>query len=194
MEYTLQYSGPILFRVKISDQDILRIKKLCSKTKRFKCNEKLAGIIEDEYDIVNLQGLVDILNPYVGAFREAYNQWYKKDFTEWRMKAAWVNYMVAGECNPPHIHTDGMFSSVLFTDIPKDLAKESKASKNNGSKPGEIHFTLYPHVDEHISMYSKLPEVGDFFIFPAKLVHSVNSFKSKGKRVSVAFNFDVKKA
>jgi len=86
-----------------------------------------------------------------------------------------------------------MFSAVLYTDIPKDLAKESKAFESTGSKPGEIHFTLYPHVDNHISMYNKLPEVGDFFIFPAKLVHSVNSFKSKGKRVSVAFNFNVTK-
>jgi len=35
------------------------------------------------------------------------------------------------------------------------------------------------------------PEVGDFFIFPSGLAHFVNSFKSKGERISVAVNFNI---
>jgi hypothetical protein len=33
------------------------------------------------------------------------------------------------------------------------------------------------------------PEVGDFFIFPAKVRHCVSPFKSKGIRISLAANF-----
>jgi len=70
MEYNLKYSGPILFNVKISNPDILRIKKLCEKNKHLQCNDKLAGLIEGEYNITDLQALCDILSPYMKLFRE----------------------------------------------------------------------------------------------------------------------------
>ena len=69
------------------------------------------------------------------------------------------------------------------------LVKENSKYVNNGTKPGDITFNLYQHVDDHITEYYCLPETGDFFIFPSKLIHSVNTFKSKGERVSVATNF-----
>ena len=36
-----------------------------------------------------------------------------------------------------------------------------------------------------------MPEVGDFFIFPSSLNHSVNNFQSEGERVSVSGNLKV---
>ena len=58
---------------------------------------------------------------------------------------AWVNFMVAGEFNPPHIHSACDFSSVLFIKIPKNLEKENKkwmrriiVAKNDININGEI--------------------------------------------------------
>ena len=42
-----------------------------------------------------------------------------------------------------------------------------------------------------INMKTFSPEVGEFFIFPAGLPHFVNSFHSKGERISMAINFSV---
>jgi len=188
MRYEMLYSGPLLFKTKISQEHIDQVKDLFVLHKSVAHNEALAGIIEQEYKIENRSKLCDILNPYLDAFLHAYKEWYGRIVTV-KMHSAWVNIMKAGECNPPHIHTQCDFSSVFYTDIPKGLKKEAKSYINNGTKPGEILFNLYPGVENFITQYSSLPEVGDFYVFPAQLVHSVNTFKSKGNRVSVACNF-----
>ena len=49
-----------------------------------------------------------------------------------------------------------------------------KIHRNEG--PGMIHFEYGQHIDFSIGAFSKLPEVGDIFIFPAWLTHYVFSF------------------
>lgn len=191
MNYQVVYSGPLLFKVKINLEDIKSIKKLFIKNKKFSHNKNLASLIAHTYKINDLNSFYEVLAPYLNAFKIAYKQWYNKDARQVDIVQAWVNFMKAGEANPPHIHNQCNFSSVLYTDIPKDLIKENKTYMNNGTKPGDIDFNLYPYVPDFIAQYSCLPEVGDFFIFPSKLIHSVNPFKSKGIRVSVATNFRV---
>ena len=44
----------------------------------------------------------------------------------------------------------------------------------------------------HINQHSFMPEVGDFFIFPASLHHYVNHFQSEGERISISGNLTVK--
>ena len=191
MKYGIIYSGPLLFKVKIIQEDINSIKKLFIKNKKFSHNKHLASLIAHTYRISDLNAFSKILTPYIETFYEAYEEWYNKKLKKMELTQAWVNFMKAGECNPPHIHEGCNFSSVLYTDIPKGLKKENESYGNNGTKPGDIDFNLYPYVPNFVAEYSCLPEVGDFYIFPAKLVHSVNTFKSKGVRVSVAANFTV---
>lgn len=192
MNYKMIYSGPLLFKTKININDLVKINSLCFKDKKLDHRKHLAGIINQEYLIEDKKSLVSILQPYLDFFYDAYFSWYGHKYKSIELNTAWINYMKAGECNPMHIHTSCDFSSVFYLDIPKGLKKESKEYVNNGSKPGSIYFHLYPSIDHHISQYSCLPEVGDFFIFPARLFHSVNSFKSKGERVSIACNFNIK--
>lgn len=189
MNYTMLYSGPLLFRTKLSNSDIKKIYSLCIKNKKNLIQDKLAGLIKDEYQIMNNKKLQDIIQPYLESFQEAYFNWYVQKFGRVEVHAAWVNYMKAGESNPPHIHNDCDFSSVLYLDLPKGLKKESQEYINMGTKPGEICFTFSAPINNYICSHSVLPEVGDFYIFPASLLHSVNPFKSKGERVSVAINF-----
>ena len=43
------YSGPLLFKSKLTNQDVKKILSLCKKDKRKSNNKNLAGLIKDEY-------------------------------------------------------------------------------------------------------------------------------------------------
>jgi hypothetical protein len=60
-----------------------------------------------------------------------------------------------------------------------------------GSKPGQILFNTASLIDNYISEYTHTPVTNDFFIFPSTVIHSVNPFKSKVTRISMAINFQV---
>jgi len=192
MSYQLIYSGPLLFKTKISNTDIKKIGSLCERDVKLDTRKDLAGLIDEEFLIKDTKTLSKIITPYLELFKQGYEHWYAASFPKKvELLKGWVNYMKPGECNPPHIHLNCNFSSVLYLSLPKNLKKESESSISNFSKPGQICFNFSSTIKGNICFYNYLPEVGDFFIFPNTLTHSVNSFKSKGERVSVSINFNI---
>ena len=149
LAYQLFNWGPILCRIKLNAADLKKYAELCSK-KTEHINENLAGVIKHEH-AVDLQKYGTIINPYIKIFYEAFQQWYNiPPPGKLVIMRAWANFMVAGEFNPPHMHPNCDFSSVLFV---------------------------------------KIPEEGDFYIFPASLIHFVSPFTSGGERISISANF-----
>jgi len=191
MKYEIIYNGPLLFKTKIKPQEIKSLLQTCVKNKKLDMRKRLAGLIKDEYEIKDHNKLINILTPYLFAFKDAYQKWYDDDVKDIVIVDAWVNYMKEGECNPPHIHTGCDFSSVIYLNIPKILKQESIKAINNYSKPGSINFIFGPMVRGYISQKHYFPEVVDFYMFPHTLNHSVNSFKSKCERISLAINFNI---
>ena len=108
---------------------------------------------------------------------------------------AWVNFMVAGEFNPPHTHMSCDFSSVLFVKVPEGLKEEHKKFTGTGGGPGALSFMQGGAQNFSISHINLLPEEGDFYMFPATLTHFVSPFTSKGERISISanFKFDLKR-
>ena len=103
---------------------------------------------------------------------------------------SWINYMKAGDFNPPHNH-DGILSFVLFLQIPDELKKEHKEFKGTSIGPGGIEFRINVVKKQgHFSIdnHSFFPSEGEIFIFPAHLEHWVYPFKSKVTRISVSGN------
>ena len=138
--YNFFYWGPLLLKVKLQPTDLKACTKLCSKKSSF-VNDTLAGVIKHEHYISSSK-YCKIIIPYLRSFRYAYNQWYGKPLTKHiNLETAWVNFMVAGEFNPPHMHTGCDFSSVLFIKIPEKLKKEHKKFPGVGEGPGAISFT-----------------------------------------------------
>ncbi len=183
------YSGPLLYGSKLNSEDIKKLISLCKKDKAKEANSKLVGLIDHEYDIDQTK-FENIFNKYVDGFSIAYKNWYNVDKTPpMQISDVWVNYMKAGECNPPHMH-QAAFSSVFYLKVPKGLKKEVEKCKANHTWPGAIQFLFNnPTVPNTINSYQHLPEAGDFFIFPGSLMHCVNSFQSSGERISIAANF-----
>jgi uncharacterized protein (TIGR02466 family) len=192
IHYNFYYSGPLLFKTSVSKNDLDDIKLLCKdhKNKNFKRNT--TGIAEQEYK-VDCFKLQNILQKYLDAHEEAYYNWYNKKIkSKLICKYSWVNYMESGECNPVHIHPDSIFSSVIFIQNPKNLEKEINSFNAKITKPGTLNFEFSSVSDHYIDTLNIIPKVGDFYIFPSNLKHSVNSFKSKGERISLACNFNYK--
>ena len=185
------YWGPLLFRNTISSEDILKLKSICHKKPENDFRKKLAGILKYEYKIDNLK-FMNIMNPYFKEFRQAMIEWYAcKAVPKIEVTSVWVNYMKAGEFNPPHVHTRCDFSSVIFLDIPEELKKENKEYLGTAAGPGSLQFMHGDPVDHTINQKTFFPEKGDFFMFPGTLRHLVCPFQSDIERVSVAANFKV---
>jgi uncharacterized protein (TIGR02466 family) len=190
--YNFYYTGPLLFKTFLMKEDIENIFLLCKKEEELKWNKNLAGLIKQEFKIKEQNKLKQILNPYLLLFKKAYKEWYEKNCQNIIIKNAWVNYMKANESNPIHTHTECNFSSVLYLKMPKNLKKEIESFETSGTKPGDISFLINAQGSKtFINIKSFTPEIGDFFIFPADLNHFVNSFKSKGERISLAINFEI---
>ena len=186
--YNFYYWGPLLFKIKLRPDDLKACAKLCSK-KASLINNTLAGVIKHEH-YVSTHKYYKVIDPYLNSFRHSYRQWYKKPLTATiQVTMAWVNFMVAGEFNPPHIHKDCDFSSVLFVKVPEKLKEEHKNFVGTAGGPGSISFSYgesQPHSTSHRYF---IPEEGDLFIFPATLTHFVCPFMSKGERISISANF-----
>jgi len=186
--YSFSYWGPLLFKIKLNLEDLKKCAKLCSK-KSSLVSDILVGIIKHEH-YVSPPEYYKVLDPYLNSFRRGYKQWYGEPLAKkTSMVTAWVNFMVAGEFNPPHMHGNCDFSSVLFVKIPKKLKEEHKKFPGRGSGPGSI--TFINGVFQPYAMNYKyfLPEEGDLFIFPATLTHFVAPFMSEGERISISANF-----
>ena len=193
MDYQFIYSGPLLFKSTLNEEDKLALLKICLKHKKIKYNEKLAGVITDEYRIEDLNSLKNILRPYLENFMEAVNNWYGLSQKQLTLTTAWTNFMKPGEFNPPHTHSNCNFSSVFYLKVSNKIIKEGAKHVGTGSRPGNINFMFGPPVDGYIAMYDHAPKEGDFFIFPNTLIHNVNPFKTKNAaRISMAINFDVR--
>jgi uncharacterized protein (TIGR02466 family) len=193
IDYKFYYAGPLIFKTKLSQVDLESIRFLCKKDKKKDYRKRLAGHIDHEYLIDNIK-IQSILNKYLDAHKHAYEQFYAKPYPgKINCKTAWVNYMKSGETNPVHTHTNCDFSSVIFLDIPKGLKEENKKFIGTSVGPGSLNFDICAVSDHYIDSVVVIPEIGDFYIFPWNLKHSVSSFKSKGERISVACNFDFKK-
>ena len=188
LSYSFFYWGPLLFKIKLDPTDLKACLKLCSK-KSSEVNETLAGVIKHQH-YVSPQKFSNIIDPYLTSFRDCYNQWYEKPLShQIKINVAWVNFMTAGEFNPPHIHGGCDFSSVLFVKIPEKLRKENKKYKGRSAGPGSISFTYGESQKYSISQKDSFPQEGDLFIFPATLTHFVAPFMSQGERISISANF-----
>ena len=107
-----------------------------------------------------------------------------------QMKSAWVISQWSGEYNPLHIHTECQMSTVMYLKVPKFLP----GVKPERDDDGNIMFIGGAGSGSQLTrnLMKIKPKVGDFFIFPNHLQHTVYPFRTDGdfERRSVSFNAD----
>ncbi len=107
-----------------------------------------------------------------------------------QMKSCWVISQWEGEYNPIHIHTECQMSTVMYLKIPEFLP----STKPERDDDGCIMFIGGAGGGSRLTrnLLKVKPKVGDLFIFPAHLQHTVYPFRTDGdfERRSVSFNAD----
>ena len=107
-----------------------------------------------------------------------------------QMKSCWVISQWEGEYNPLHIHTECQMSTVMYLKVPEFLPSVKPERNDDGC----IMFIGGAGMGSRLTrnLIKIKPKVGDFFIFPAHLQHTVYPFRTDGdfERRSVSFNVD----
>jgi len=108
-----------------------------------------------------------------------------KNVTKFELLTTWVVRQFQNEYNPIHFHS-GHISGAGYLMVPENLGETIQKEKVNTH--GSINFHHGSKQFMSAGYLSKKPKVGDFYIFPHYLYHSVNPFYGEGERRSLSFN------
>jgi len=158
-------------------------------------NQKLAGNIQHEYD---LKDLIPTFTPYLIELGKFYKQTfpYNPRFTSKStivLKDLWINFQKKHEFNPIHKHT-GLFSFVIWLDIPYDIEQEIKlgpGNKSNNSLSGHFEFTYINSLGDLVTMPIPADKKfnGKICLFPSGMCHTVYPFyTSDDYRITISGN------
>ena len=194
INYRYYHWGPFLYSAKVTPERLTKIIKICNKAEDSYAHN-LAGHLKKELELPALK-IFNILKPYFKSYVRCGEETHFNctNLPLLTMKSAWVNYMEAGDFNPPH-NQDGVLSFVLFLKVTDELKKEHKEFKGTSIGPGGIEFRIAVGRQQGIHSIDSnkfFPEEGDMFIFPSHLEHWVYPFKSKVTRISVSGNLGEK--
>ena len=186
--------GPSIAKVKIPDKIIKSLNDHVDKirnneklSEKFDAGKTLIGNVKQEIflskEIIEESGWLSFLANSTRA-------WIKfclgKNITKFNINSSWVVSQFSNEYNPIHWH-NGHISGAGFLKLPPTFGKTfQKEKKNLNGKLVLIHGSRSFMSD---SKYEIIPEVGDFYIFPHYLMHTVYPFKDTNEeRRSISFN------
>ena len=192
IKYEYFHWGPFLFHTEITQEEcdiIIEEGKKCRR-KSNDYRHHLAGHLSEEYAILKFEWLQKYFEVYLIGYKKWRGRKLIKTSSTMQVMDSWINYMKAGDFNPPHNH-GGDLSFVIYPDVPKEITQENKEFEGTGSSmsgPGAIAWMYGEGDNQCISLVERMPVTRDLFIFPAFLKHWVFPFKSDVERVSVSGN------
>ena len=169
--------------IKVINDHIDVILKDQNKIDELYHGKNLAG--EIKYEIKLTKEFID-LNLYSSIRDIVYNfvkSTLNRELKSFEVKSSWAVCQFESDYNPIHWH-DGHLSGVMYTKIPKNFGTSYKKINKNGN----IAFIHGSTQLTAASVYDVTPEIGDLFIFPSNLMHTVYPFFSNEERRSVSFN------
>ena len=109
----------------------------------------------------------------------------RKKIKNFKLRDCWVVRQYENEYNPNHYHS-GHLSGVGYLKVPKNLGSIPNKTKNPNGKLELIHGSKQFLSS---STFSITPKVGDFYLFPNYMMHTVYPFTDTDEeRRSVSFN------
>ena len=108
------------------------------------------------------------------------------EITKFNINISWVVSQYANEYNPVHWH-NGHISGAGFLKVPSTFGETFQKDKKNLN--GQLSLIHGQRAFMSDSQFKIIPEVGNFYIFPHYLMHSVYPFKDTDEeRRSISFN------
>lgn len=102
--------------------------------------------------------------------------------------SGWYVRQFAGDWNPNHVHVHCDLSGVGYLQVPNWSDNAAEESNPHYRCAGNIEWTFGTPTKFSLHNYSIRPKAGDFYLFPATLIHCVYPFQSPGERRSFALN------
>ena len=198
--------APMIMYAKMPMDLVRRMNKYVNKTvkdkekvKNLDHSNNLVGKLKQEFLIEanELDKFLPFFNNVVGKYLDTDLQRSFKSLAKGtgygiEYKSAWIVRQFAGEYNPAHIHTECSMSCVGYLRLPEKIEEEWEEDyKDHYPANGHIEFLHGSPGKMHVHTLMVKPSVGDFFIFPADLIHMVYPFKSEGERRSFSMNIEV---
>lgn len=198
INYEFFHWGPLVCRYNTDLSSADTITKLGRQRHENDYRGELAGHLDHEYGFTeeDRELFIKLYGKYFDSYTQAYEERFGTNYGGLELTSLWINFMQAGDFNPPHMHTQHI-SFVLYTSDTSGLDKEVDDFKGSGPAPGNIIFTYgensYKYAPEwNVRNHNRHPRKGDLYIFPALLKHWVAPYKSNFERVSVSGNFKFK--
>ena len=187
--------GPSIVKLKISNEIVDEMNNYVDviieddeKSKKLNNGNQLAGKFTKEF-LLEMEFMKKI--KWAEFLAAAVSQWVMNDSNKklknFEMIRSWIVRQFKNEYNPVHHHS-GHVSGVVYLRVPENLGntgQENKTTNENG------HLLL---IHGSMNLFSKptyliKPKVGDFYLFPNYLLHTVYPFSgSDEERRSVSFN------
>ena len=192
----LRVLGPAVLRVKIPDEIIEKLNEYIdntvknkSKVEKLNYGEKLVGDVTQEFlleiEFVKSSGWLDFLANCSKIYTELNEG---KKITKFNLLKTWVVRQFKNEYNPTHWH-GGHISGAGFLKVPKILGDSVQKKKEINYRGGNLQLIHGSRMFTCPSTYNIIPEVGDFYLFPNYLMHTVFPFKGTDEeRRSISFN------
>ena len=190
--------GPSIVKIKMSNEMIEKINQYVDsvikddqKIKKLDEGDKLIGKVQQEFlmevEFMKKIKWADFLAANVSSWaKEELN----KEIKHFELIKSWVVRQFKNDYNPVHWHT-GDISGVGYLKVPSYLGNTSQPDKKTNEN-GKLQLIFGSPNLFSKSTYLVKPEIGDFYLFPNYLMHTVYPFSGTDEeRRSVSFNAKV---
>ena len=190
--------GPSIVKFKLPNELVLEMNKYADqiindKKKSEDLNEgpKLAGNVQQEF-LLDTDFMKKIKWAEILANITA--EWIKnkrgRNLKNFRIIKSWIVRQFKNEYNPLHFHS-GHISGVGYLKVPKNLGSTVQEGKKNNMN-GKLELVESSPKFLCSGNYTATPQVGDMYLFPNYLLHTVYPFSdTEDERRSVSFNAEI---
>ena len=190
--------GPSIVKFKLPNELVLEMNKYADqiindKKKSEDLNEgpKLAGNVQQEF-LLDTDFMKKIKWAEILANITA--EWIKnkrgRNLKNFRIIKSWIVRQFKNEYNPLHFHS-GHISGVGYLKVPKNLGSTVQEGKKDNMN-GKLELVESSPKFLCSGNYTATPQVGDMYLFPNYLLHTVYPFSdTEDERRSVSFNAEI---
>ena len=196
---SLRVLGPAILKVKIPDEILDKLNDYIdkiinddSKLKKLNYGEALVGDVTQEFllevEFVKSSGWLEFFGNSCKIYTELNEG---KKISKFNLLKTWVVRQFQNEYNPTHWH-GGHISGAGFLKVPKSLGQSTQQKKSKKYRGGNLQLIHGARMFTCPSTFNITPEVGDFYLFPNYLMHTVFPFKgTEEERRSISFNASI---
>ena len=179
----LKFPQLVIKNINLEVERIIKHKKLIEK---YDYSKNLVGQVKQEIRLPSFFIKKNIYKYISSTIKEYVKVSTGKLTKKVKIINFWIVRQYAHEYNPVHFH-DGHVSGVGYLKLPKQLNKDKKKLKTNGS----IDFINGSKMFLNNSIFNHNPKVGDVILFPNYLMHTAYPFSVEGERRSFSFNVEI---